>query len=405
MSLTVAFAALWVFEHCAKIEKNDTAGKKKSEEASSKKNEGDSSGKPSLNFTETFKLYFQGPRFTVDDRYFDRSKGRTSQFERHVGIVIKSFNQNFVPMTENGLRNKYLATYSLNNWNKLTPAEKAAHSLSNCQACALNSPKEQKSFPLKPTFIVHENDHATMKSFIEKDYQDFNSLCKQRTGQRFADLVNKFPQKLGLRDSDAEVKAANKATLQECTKQCSESLQKTSLLAAYTHDISLSKMDKIKKSQCFEPPKPSGTQKKRFPVKSSECSRYDELVAKVKGWDTSCPFVATEVADEIGITGTDRGHKLKLLAIEVNPAIPNLAIQAKPKSVKRKLEGTNVSMPAPPSKKVLAELDSSMVEHGELETGIPCVPITIEKRVKGKLRTTEAHSHKFTLVETFANAC
>ena len=64
---------------------------------------------------------------------------------------------------------------------------------------------------------------------------------------------------------------------------------------------------------------------------------------------------------ELGITGTDRGHKLKLLAIEVNPAIPNLGIQAKPKSVKRKFEETNVSMPAPPSKKVLTELDSSMV--------------------------------------------
>ena len=169
-------------------------------------------------------------------------------------------------------------------------------------------------FPLKRTFTVHENDHVTMKSFIEKDYQDFKSLCKQRTGQPFADLVNKFPQKLGLRDTDTEVKAVKKATLQECTKQCSESLQKTSLLAAYTHDISLSKMDKIRKSQCFKSPKLSGTQKKRFPVKSSECSRYDELVAKLKRWNTSCPFVATEVAGEFGITGTDRGHKLKLEA-------------------------------------------------------------------------------------------
>ena len=100
---------------------------------------------------------------------------------------------------------------------------------------------------------------------------------------------------------------------------------------------------------------------------------------------------------------------MKLLAIEVNPTIPNLGIQAKRESVKRKFEGTNVSMPAPPSKKVLAELhSSSMVEHGELETGIPCVPITIEKRVKGKLRTTEAHSRKFTLVDIrqrLLNAC
>ena len=158
------FCRTLVFEYCAKIEKNNTAGKKTSEEALGKKNEGDSSGEPSLNFTKTSKLYFQGPRFTVGDSYFDRSKGRTLQFERHVGIVIKSFNQNFVPRTENGLRDKYLATFSSNNWNKLTPAEKAAHSLSNYKACALNSPKEQKSFPLKPTFIVHENDHVTMKS-------------------------------------------------------------------------------------------------------------------------------------------------------------------------------------------------------------------------------------------------
>ena len=56
-------------------------------------------------------------------------------------------------------------------------------------------------------------------------------------------------------------------------------------------------------------------------------------------------------------------------------------------------------MPPPPSKKVLAELDSPMFEHGELETGIPCVPITIEKGVKGKLRITEAHSRKFILID------
>ena len=69
------FCRTLVFEHCAQIEKNDTAGKKKSKEASGKKNEGDSSGKPSLNFTETFKFYFQGPRFTVGTGYFDCSKG------------------------------------------------------------------------------------------------------------------------------------------------------------------------------------------------------------------------------------------------------------------------------------------------------------------------------------------
>ena len=100
------FCHTLVYEHLTKIDKNDdsagkkkseeasgkknhdSAGKKKSEEASSKKNEGDSSGKPSLNFSETFKLHFQGPRFAVGDAYFVRSKGQTSQFERHVESLL-----------------------------------------------------------------------------------------------------------------------------------------------------------------------------------------------------------------------------------------------------------------------------------------------------------------------------
>ena len=99
LSLTVAFAAHWctsTYKHCAKIDQNgDSAGKKVSEEASAKKNEGDSSGKPSLNFTETFKLHFQGPGFTVGDGYFVHCKGRNLQFERHIETVLKSFKQNF----------------------------------------------------------------------------------------------------------------------------------------------------------------------------------------------------------------------------------------------------------------------------------------------------------------------
>ena len=51
------FAAHWcvsTYKHCAKIDQNGDSAEKKSEEASGKKNKGDSSGKPSLNFTETF---------------------------------------------------------------------------------------------------------------------------------------------------------------------------------------------------------------------------------------------------------------------------------------------------------------------------------------------------------------
>ena len=44
--------------------------------------------------------------------------------------------------------------------NKLKPAEKAAHSLSNCQTWALNSQREQKLFPLKPTYSSCKRVHC-----------------------------------------------------------------------------------------------------------------------------------------------------------------------------------------------------------------------------------------------------
>ena len=158
-------------------------------------------------------------------------------------------------------------------------------------------------------------------------------------------------------------------------------------------------MDSIRKSQCYIPPKVSEKTKKRYSVKPHECARFDELVAYLKNWDSSLSFKATAIADEFGVNGSDRGHKLKLLALEVNPAIPGLQIQPKPKSIKRKFDGTNIAMPAPPNKKTLSTIDAAMVESGELQTGIPCVPVAIKRRVKGETKVIEAHSHNFTLAD------
>ena len=285
------FCRTLVYEHCTKITEGHNSAGKVEDASATKKAVTKKSSKPVLSFTEMFKQRFSGPRFVVGNNYFEPGNLRGSLFERHVGVVIKSFWQKFFPTTEAGLREKYLATFSSSNWDKLTSAEKAAHSRSNCEACAQNFLREQKSFPLKPTFFLPEKVSA--KSFIENDYKAFNNLCEQKTGQPFADLANKYPQRLGLRDTDAELKSTEKSVLHESVKQCDASILKSSLVAAYTHDVSLNKMDKIRKVQYFNPPKPADSPKTRFAVKPSECSRYDELVARLKSWDSSCPFVAT----------------------------------------------------------------------------------------------------------------
>ena len=46
-------------------------------------------------------------------------------------------------------------------------------------------------------------------------------------------------------------------------------------------------------------------------------------------------FTATDLFEEFDIKGSDAAHKVKLLAMELNPTIPGLEIKSKPKSTKK----------------------------------------------------------------------
>ena len=56
------------------------------------------------------------------------------------------------------------------------------------------------------------------------------------------------------------------------------------------------------------------------------------------------------LAKDFEVVGTDAAHELKLLALELNPTIPGLEIKPKRKSIRKKFEGTSISMPVPPKK-------------------------------------------------------
>ena len=110
-------------------------------------------------------------------------------------------------------------------------------------------------------------------------------------------------------------------------------------------------------------------------------------------------FTATDLVKEFGIKGSNGAHKVKLLAMEWNPTIPGLEIKSKPKSTKKRLAGSTLSMPVPPNKKKLAKIDASLVESGQLKIGIPCVPVSMKRRIKGEIRVIEAQSRKFSFAD------
>ena len=242
-----------------------TKGDKKNENRPSKKESSDESGDGIQNETdkkqvrpnlvETFKSQFIGPRYSVGADYFESSDKRPSLFERHAKRLMKSWGRQFNPRSEAGLKQTYLSTFSSLNWNELGLNEKAAHSLSNCYACANTFPKLQKSFPLAPTYEPNNHSESVSeKSFIENEYPKFDSLCKQAVGQPFSVLANRHPNKLGLRDTDSEVQKAIGDTQRKCTAECNASLEKSTLQAAYSTDLSFSRLQRYRKAQYYDPP-------------------------------------------------------------------------------------------------------------------------------------------------------
>ena len=81
---------------------------------------------------------------------------------------------------------------------------------------------------------------------------------------------------------------------------------------------------------------------KCYSLQSHQYNRFDEPADKLRNWYDSIPFVATSLAKDVGVVGTDAAHKIKHLALELNPTIPDLEIKPKHKSIRKKFEGTSI---------------------------------------------------------------
>lgn len=90
---------------------------------------------------------------------------------------------------------------------------------------------------------------------------------------------------------------------------------------------------KLQKAQYFELPSEAKTPKKKHhALRPQERENFDELGQTMKDWDPARKFVGTELAKTFPAAGIDSGHKIKLLAQKVYPAIPGLEITSKQKS-------------------------------------------------------------------------
>ena len=124
-----------------------------------------------------------------------------------------------------------------------------------------------ESFPLSPIFEPDSTviDTSNEESFLENKYPKFNTLCEKMVGRPFAEVASNHTPKIGLPNISSEVRKAIRDTERKCISECSDSLNKSTLSAAYCTDTSLSKMERLRKVQYYEPPDQSRPKKNAVP--------------------------------------------------------------------------------------------------------------------------------------------
>ena len=147
--------------------------------------------------------------------------------------------------------------------------------------------------------------------------------------------------------------------MKQCTAECNKALAENAVVRVHAQDISFSKYNNQRLATFFNKPETTALQKKakkRPALKESDCqnsAEFHALCHKLQNWDESEKFIGRQIASEFHIKGTDAGHKIKLLALELEANIPGLHIEPKSKRTVRKYENSDISMAAPPTCKKL----------------------------------------------------
>ena len=177
-----------------------------------------------------------------------------------------------------------------------------------------------------------------------------DEVCRHGTGKPFAELSATLGYKSPT-EVEQIVKQAEKKCIHETQYQCvaegKKQLDNSALQAAFATDTSFLKYDRMGKAQYLVSHLKHTTQKGYgiYPLRLDDCDRFDELKQTTINWNPAKTLAASELAKEFNTIGTDSTHRIKLLACELNPSIPGSEVVPKPKSSRRKLGESSLSLP------------------------------------------------------------
>jgi hypothetical protein len=322
-----------------------------------------------------------------------------SKFDRMVKKVIAAFNSKWHPVED---RSEYIKTFSLAKWQKMDKKSQQSHSVSNCIACAVEHTELQQAMPLRPLFRCEneENLHGPLeqvsaKEFARAHYDKINSLCLSSTGQPFAEVAINHIRPF---------KNVVKNTQKQCTDEVKKALAENAVIRVHAQDTSFTKYDKQRLGMFYDNPDTTQSKKtkKRWPLKESDCQNTREFQAlchKLQNWDKTEKFVGSALAKQFAIRGTDAGHRIKLLALELGCEIPETEVVPKQRRILKKYQNSDVSMPALPTSKKLKVQEKELLETNIISVGSPCCPLPVTYYKHGERCEKTAMGRKYSLTE------
>ena len=327
--------------------------------------------------------------YSFPDKYFEVSgKDGTTQFDRDCDRILDSFKSKFLAGAQDD-RKGYLDTFSLAKWHELPVAERKQHSLSNCVSCFLKHFNRQCSFPMKPVYqhkpsvVVDEAafQRQGLAKFTDNVLTELNRVYEHEAGTSFNDAVvlNKSSGLQKRTDKRAEMVKVKK----QLTKAVNEQFSEKAAISMLSECESRRKYHRKRMAQSFctsTPPPAKKKKKSHSPDFSNVTWDKEKLKETLENLPEGTVINWSQVARDHGIPGKNAGQVVKEFSETTSVDLSKIVTPKRKPTVRprrRKLPGTEISIPSNPPLNAINDEINSMIASGRFTIGVECAPYTI----------------------------
>ncbi len=354
-----------------------------------------------INFSEReekFKAQFTHPTYSIPANYFtpNNKDHHRCQFDRDCAKILDGFKMKF--MIGNS-KESYLREFSLQKWAELSSSEKEQHTMNKCTQCFELHHSHQLHFPMKPVYHPKPVIAVDTNSLHRQGVQVFTSNVVSELNQVFTSEVDSTfteallqckPLRLEQKKNSSENRHQKRQLHREVTKKIAENFADNAAISMLTEGESMRKYHRKRLSQSFHTPTtphPVKKAKSHSPNFSNVTWDDERLETTLRNWPSDKFMNWSAVAKEHGVPGKNAGQVVKEFSKLHDFEITTPKRKPTKRPCRKKLHGTDISIPANPAVNCVEAEIRDMISSGRFCLGEECTPYTITNyhMIDGKL--------------------